>query len=243
MEEQKRLFIAIILSIVILLGWNTLFVDKTPVNTQPESTQQQEEISKTDSSPEPAAVKDYIQDQGSQTGLSPERSGTASVTAAPSRTIEVQTPYYTLTINENNATISSLKLSQYQEEVTPGAPFKELISPELNSRMLQFGLENQTIPGIESAVFKTVWQGGPIDVSEGDSQLMFSWVSPNGIVIEKTYRFIASSYLIGLEIAIKNGSDRSLKDSIFLGVPGLVDEKSARYAFEGPSAYIGERLE
>ncbi len=46
MEEQKRLFIAIILSIVILLGWNTLFVDKTPVNTQPESTQQQEEISK-----------------------------------------------------------------------------------------------------------------------------------------------------------------------------------------------------
>ncbi len=109
--------------------------------------------------------------------------------------------------------------------------------------MLQFGLENQTIPVIESAVFKTVWQGGPIDVSEGDSQLMFSWVSPNGIVIEKTYRFIASSYLIGLEIAIKNGSDRSLKDSIFLGVPGLVDEKSARYAFEGPSAYIGERLE
>ncbi len=40
MEDQKRLFIAIILSIVVMVGWEWIFANKTPVkrNTQIQQT-------------------------------------------------------------------------------------------------------------------------------------------------------------------------------------------------------------
>ena len=54
MDEQKRLFTAIILSIVVIVGWNFFFVDPTPVTEKPEQTvssTQKPETGETDSTP------------------------------------------------------------------------------------------------------------------------------------------------------------------------------------------------
>jgi YidC/Oxa1 family membrane protein insertase len=63
------------------------------------------------------------------------------------------------------------------------------------------------------------------------------------VVVEKTYSFTADSYVIGLDLTVKNGSERSIQDKLYIALRGKVPKGGRTYGFEGPSTLIDDSLE
>lgn len=241
MEEQKRLFIAIILSIVIIVGWNTLFVDNSAVKVEQQESGQITPAGDAPAADKSAKVADYVPQ--TETGEAASTVLQSPAQDSPRRTITVSNPYYTLAVSEGTGAVTSYTLTQYRERVEKTSPSKQLISPKLTSGLFTVSLEGKSIPGLETAVFTAAASDDHLDATQGDRTLTLSWTSPHGIVIEKIFSFSASSYLIGLDVIIKNGSGVPFNDSIGITIPGIPDEENAQYAFEGPVAFINGKIQ
>ena len=62
-------------------------------------------------------------------------------------------------------------------------------------------------------------------------------------MIEKQFVFEPKTYLIGLNVTLKNGSDQPVRDSLFLSLLKKLPKKKGRMGFEGPSALINKSVE
>ncbi|MBI9086578.1 MAG: membrane protein insertase YidC [Desulfobacterales bacterium] len=240
MDEQKRLFIAIILSIVVIVGWNLFFVDTTPVpvqQDQPSALSEQPATSKTSGT----SIADYT--PGSQERTDAAGVAAASIPARNARTISVSNQFYNIVISENGANVKSLTLNNFREAVEADSPLKEMVSPALGTGLFAFELEGKSIPGLETAIFTAQTDSTHMDLTQGEKSLAFTWTSPHGIVVEKVFTFSADSYLIGFDLVFKNRSGMPLKDSLVLAIPGMVDPANARFSFEGATALINGELE
>ncbi len=267
MDEQKRLFIAIILSIVVMVGWEWLFVDKTPVkqNSRIEQTAGKKNTAETGSRPEnkskinnpgstvknavTGSTSDYQSDY--RAGESGEKAGGAAENLKNSlaaqninpRKISVSTPFYNIVISENRAAVTSLTLKKYKETMKKNSPLKQLVFPELKSGLFCLDLKEKSIPGLNHAIFAAQTDSDHLNLAKGKKNIVFSWKSQDGIVVEKVYTFSASTYLIGLNIFIKNGSRIPIKDELAISIPGHIDKSSSRYSFHGPVALVNGKLQ
>ncbi len=240
MDEQKRLFIAIILSIVVIVGWNLFFVDTTPVPVQQDqqpALSEQPATSKTSGT----TIADYT--PGSQEQTDAAEVAAASIPARNARTISVSNQFYNIVISENGAKVESLTLNNFREDVEADSPLKEMVSPDLGTGLFAFELEGKSIPGLETAIFTAQTESVHMNLTQGEKNLAFTWTSPHGIVVEKVFTFSADSYLIGFDLVFKNRSGMPLKDSLVLAIPGMVDPANARFSFEGATALIDGELE
>ncbi len=245
MEDQKRLFIAIILSIVVILGWNSFFVGKQDVPSQ-KSVEKPENTAARIETHADSAVADYKPETTADKTAGPVKElQEPSLLKEPEsyRTLSVSGPLYTVEFYENSGAISSFKLNNFRESSKADSPPKEMVSPKLNAEMFSMGLEEGSIPGFESAVFKSKTKSDRVNLTQDGQNITFSWTSPMGVVVEKIYTFSASTYLIGLDIVIKNGSAIPIRDSLKIEMPGIIDAKSSRYAFEGSTAFINGEFE
>ncbi|MBF0301590.1 MAG: membrane protein insertase YidC [Desulfamplus sp.] len=244
MDDQKRLFIAIILSIVVIAGWNLLFVSPETINQQQAQKQHTNvdgtgAVGTTENSASLPA-ESVVEDFKSSEELA------ASQESDNFRVIKVTTPIYDITISERQASVTSLTLKKFKEGIKDDSPFKQMVSPELKSGMFSLELEGKSIPGLDRAVFKANTDLLEQTVNDGDKQILFSWTSPHGVVVEKIYTFSASTYLIGLDILIKNASPVPLKDSIEISMPFALTKEGAafsQFGAYGPEAYINGTLE
>jgi YidC/Oxa1 family membrane protein insertase len=235
MEEQKRLFIAIILSIVVIFGWNTFFTPPTPPAPQGSGEVRTEGAE----APKTAQVAEYSPEKppAAQTVQAAE-----STAGTPGRTLVVDGPLYTMEIAEATGTITSFKLKDYRETVKENSPLKQMVSPKLSRGLFGLNLEGGAVPGLENAVFRCQSETDRIDLTQGSRDLTFTWQSPQGVVVEKVFTASADSYLVGLGVTLKNGSSMPLKDSLAIEIPGQVTSEAA-YIHEGPALSAGGRLE
>lgn len=270
MEDQKRLFIAIILSIIVMVGWEWLFADKTIVKQKTNIQQTVKGQNSAESGGEPSTKSLGKKTEtaanslkaGEETDYRPgknhgENNGTASLNNAAGslkelplsgkntnyRKLSVSTPYYNIVISENGAAVTSLTLNKYRETMKKNSPLKQLVNPGMKSGVFSLHLTGKSIPGLDTAVFTAGTDSDDLKLDNGKKSIVFSWKSQNGIVVEKVYTFSASTYLIGLNVFIKNGSEMYLKDELDISVPGHIDKSSSRYSFHGPVALINGKLE
>ena len=69
------------------------------------------------------------------------------------RIITVESPLYSVAINEKGAVFQSYVLKDYKESIDPEAAYKELIDPAASHDMLKLSLAGKSIPGLEDAIF------------------------------------------------------------------------------------------
>jgi YidC/Oxa1 family membrane protein insertase len=237
--EQARLLIAIVLSALVFLVWQFFFVDRepdqkiakktteTPAQTEqvqpakPYAAEQKDALTETPGVTEPAVAKP----------------------AATARYITVETALYTAKISEKGAGFTSFILKNYREQVNENSPLKEIIPQEGALESVLIGYDGKSIAGLENAVFSVNLNTDNIDVKTASEKVTFSWKSSQGMVIEKTYSFAPDSYVIGLDVTVKNGSDRSIQDKLYIALIGKVGADARAYGFEGPSALINDDLE
>ena len=237
--EQARVLIAIVLSALVFFLWNFFFVDKkTPETPITETTSQKTEndMMAQAEAPTTKAVEEKPLEQyaaeapvGSQGDLP--------------RVITVETPLYSVAINENGAVLQSYVLKEYRESIDPDAAYKELIDPAVSRDMLELSLAGKSVPGLEGAIFSAREAPDRLTLVDTEKELVFAWRSDTGVLVEKRYRFIPKSYLIQLNIDIKNGSGQPITDKVVLGIKNDSEAEKGGYSFEGPCALIDGKLE
>ena len=224
--EQARLFMAIALSFLIFFLWNVFFVEKETVEPPPAKTL--------------APIIKMEEGFGKKEQLA-EKEEVKPVKTA--RTIQVNTPLYTVKIAEKRSAIKSFVLKRYREQIELDSPLKEIVSKNMPDGTLLMGFAGKSIPGLDRAVFSADLPYDSVDIVHGSEPLIFSWVSPNGIVVKKEFFFSPETYLIGLTISVKNNSNEALRDNLVLSLRSASGEQKSRFGFEGPSLLLNNKLE
>ena len=238
--EQSRLLLAIVISLLIFLAWQFFFAPQPPQRQPAEKAQ-----TPVATQEKPVQDKDQAQPYVAEketTGLSAQ-SDTTSVAPAIARTITIQTPLYEAKISESGAVVYSLLLKNYRERVQRDAPLKQVLTNDQTQGVGQLGFLGQSVAGLDKAVFSTDLTADQLTVSQAARDLSFLWRSPKGVVIQKTYRFDPNSYVIGLNVSVKNGSASSIQDRLWVGINGKTPSDKRMYSFQGPSALINDELQ
>ena len=237
--EQARLLIAIVLSALIFLLWQLFFVDKDAIQQSAKKTEQppvKEEQVK-ESKPYPKEQEMAAADK------TPDSDTEISAPVRIPRNITVDTPFYQVQLSEEGGGLTSFILKKYREKVAKDSPLQELIPQKDSIETVLLGFAGKSLSGLDNAVFSASLNADTVNILDAAQEITFAWKSDEGVVVEKTYKFSPDSYLIGLDVTLKNGSDRSIQDKLFVALNSPAPTDKRMYGFEGPSALINEKLE
>lgn len=237
--EQARLIIAIVLSAAVFLVWQFFFVDRDAVQKTAKKTEQAPA-----STEQVQPAKPYAAQQ--KDAVIKPTGATETAVANPAlqaKFITVDTPLYRAKISEEGAGFTSFILKDYKETVAKDSPLKEIIPQESAFKTVLIGYDGKSLAGLDNAVFSANLNVDTLSVKEGSQTITFSWTSEQGVIVEKTYSFSPGSYVIGLDVTVKNGSDLNIQDKLYVALRGSVPNDKRVYGFEGPSAFINDDLE
>jgi YidC/Oxa1 family membrane protein insertase len=250
--EQSRLILAIALSFAVLFIWSYFFVESPPekVNDQPPVTTADQARAPEENASKQSDTQEAIQPEEAQAPLQQgetapiDTKGSSLAGGEASRQILVKTPLYEVTINEAQARFDSFKLRKYKETVQPDSPDKELIHTPEGMGTLVIGTTDSSIAGLKSARFVAQTEANEIVVDSGEAELRLVWSNPQGVALERKYRFNAETYLIQSTVTVQNRSTQTLNDNFFIALRRQEPTGTAirSYAFEGPSGYIDGKL-
>jgi YidC/Oxa1 family membrane protein insertase len=235
MDEQKRLLLAVVLSVVVLVGYQTFFVTPPDPDSLPRDVQTQN--------------ADQPKVQETTPNVSDYRAGTGGLSQPVDRlekkyrTISVSTPLYNIAISEHGAAVKSFELKKYKETNKKDSPLKQLVPDQLTSGTLLLDLEGQSLPGLKDAVYTAKIDTVETSVFQGKKTIEFTFGTDRGMVVKKIFTFSADSYMIDCDIVFQNGSDMPLNDSLVIATPGIFNEevkKRSRFAFEGPVVFVDD---
>jgi len=236
--EQSRLIIAIALSFLVFFLWEILTVDKKPLqqNTQ---KQAQEQIS----SPEGKKTEKQVQSKSDQIRMDNSSSpGIALPTPGHARIITVDSPLYTVKISEQGAVIKSFVLKQYREKASNDSPFLEMIDPTIESGTVQISFQDRSIQGVSEALFSASLASDKLVLGQHSQFISFSWITLDGVLIEKTFSFVPDSSLIGLTVRVKNDTHNIIRDRLIISIKKVFTEKKSSVGFSGPSGLMNNDL-
>jgi len=237
--EHARLFIAIVLSLLVFVVWNYFFVDKKPNQMPKQAIQAEQQAGK---KPELQGKEKVVKEVPPLKASAPLKEITAESTK-PSKTITVNLPLYTVKIAEKGAVFKSFVLKNYKKTIDGDSPFLEMIPPDLSDGTVQVGFAGNSLQGLDNAVFSVNMERDFVEIKDKPEEISFTWKSPQGVVVEKKFLFSPQTYLISLDVRIKNGSDRPIKDHLTLSLLKVYADDGSRIGFEGPSALISNKLE
>ena len=235
--DQFRLLIAIGLSFLVFMVWGHFFNEKKPATPPPEQQSAQQQTTGAEKTSAPYVKQAAPATPPAIAALAPAPAGQTA------RSVTVDTPLYVATLSENGAVFTSFALKNYREAVDVNAAPKELIPEDLSSGTIRLGFKEKSLPGIQNAIFSADTVADHIDVGNNAREITFSWQSPQGVLIEKTYRFSPENYQIDLSVTVKNGSNQPFKDNLQLSLFSQTDGATGRYGFTGPSALIDKKLQ
>ena len=113
--EQARMFLAIVLSLAVIIIWQHFFIKKPepqkPINNKPTSQQVTEEATKKPVTPE----KSYLPESKPEPGAVSQTFFSSEDQSSPGRIITVENSFYALTISEHRAAFKSMVLKDYKE--------------------------------------------------------------------------------------------------------------------------------
>jgi len=232
--EQWRLFVAIFLSILVFAIWQHFFAPKQEIETTtaPEGKANGEVKPGTPIGPPPASEGKTIDSsikEGSPGGIFGIKT--------------IHSPLYTATISAKGAALTSFILEKYKESLDNQNGGKQLIPSSNAVGTALVKIDGKDMPDLSQVVFTSDFTGETMEVNENSRSMAFFSQPVPGLVIEKKYIFDPNSYKIDLEISIRNASLQPQNGSVVLSLINPAPGKGSSSGFEGPCAYINDKLE
>jgi YidC/Oxa1 family membrane protein insertase len=242
MSMELRLLLAIVLSFGIFFVYQSLFVKK-------QETHEVAPAHQTVTAERQAVATGKVKVLEQSPSQSPPPVEATEEVREPDqgRTITVSTDLYVATIFEPKAAFNTFQLKAYRETLSPNAPMKGIVqfsdNPDEFSPVVGFSGKGSGL--LQRSAFRATGENDTIDASQEAKTVDFSWTSPQGITMIKTYSFSPGSYEIGMEVKVRNLSGRAVEDNLTVSLrKSLKESEASRYTFSGPAAYVdGELLE
>jgi len=250
MDNNRNVFIAIALSLAILLGWQ-YFVAGPRIEAQrqqQEVSQQSETPAKPDTPGAPAAGE-----AAAPAGPAPQAPPTESAEAgAPTATAEdqpaeeaprlaIETPALQGSINLRGGRIDELFLKRYHETTDPKSPMIELFRPAggATSYYAEFGwVAGEGGPGVPDG--NTVWQSDSETLTP-DSPVTLFWENGQGLIFQRTIS-VDENYMFTVTQSVGNttGEPVTLYPYGLISRHGQPQTTGFYILHEGPIGVFGE---
>ena len=240
--DQKRLLLALALSLVILIGWSYLFPPTA-------NKQQNANVSPTPAeAPTPAPTVQSAQPDSPSALVS-----AAAPDTIPQRTVTVETPLYTVVLDGRGAVVKSWIIKKNKEKDGDGKPLRSVSSTKdkdhplelISQEGLQRGLaplkvitgrqdldavlasRNFVVGGVEGGEPNV-----PLDLKPGEQKSVeLSLSEPGGgVEVQKRLTFDADNYAVRLETKILQGGQPVPGAKIAVG-PSIGDQGVPHYDF------------
>jgi YidC/Oxa1 family membrane protein insertase len=206
-DNQKNLLLAIILSVVVLLGWQVFYASpKLKEEQERQRRSQQEAASRSTGVPAPgsqAPTAPGVAPPGTSAAPAPTR---AAALAASSR-IPIDTPSLRGSIALKGARLDDLTLAKYHETVDPRSPNVVLLSPAdaPDAYFAEFGLvaaagTTQKLPDRDS-----LWRAEKSDPLRPGAPVTLLWDNGQGLKIRRTIS-VDADYMFTVTDAVENTS-------------------------------------
>ena len=231
--DLYRAFLAIVLSFLILVGYQYFFVK--PVPQQPQSSSQSQQVPVNpgkETTPPPA-------------GAASAASSQPSVTIDPNaKDITVDTPLYTAIIKEQGGGFKSFVLKQYRATMEKGSGPMQLVPGKDPANLpVLFSLDNGEAASLP--FFKADKAGISLNAQQEAAHLVMTALLADGVKIVRTLIFHRDSYLVESEYKVENSTDKPIQVSPALSLtnePFAHAIDSSKNLFAGPTAYVNGAL-
>ncbi len=238
---EKRVLLAIVLCIIVLVLWEKFFVPKKqppPPTTSPKVEQ-----------PTPApATQEKVTPEIPPAPVSEAPQATVpSVpppTARPGRDVVVESPLYRAVFTERGGRLKSFVLKRYRETIDENSPGMELIkTSRIEDLPLAFNIVNHPVAALYLAPY--VADQTSVTVGSGEKKtLTFKYEAPGWLRISRQYIFNSDSYLIDHTVKIENLGAQPWGNATSLSLINLPFSAggASRYSFQGPALLVNNEL-
>jgi len=167
-------------------------------------------------------------------------------TAVAQRDITIDTDYFTAVLNNAGASIKSFTLKKYRTAAGPDSPFVNILENNqglITETLITTGSDSFVFSN--NAVYSVNIDQDFISIPKGQSKnISFSYVNPQGILIQKIFTFSGDGYDIPLQIVIDNTRDYKAFGKIQLSLVAPWDkvEKSSRLSYFGPATLVNDKV-
>lgn len=190
--ENKRVILAVVLSLAILVGWNYLFPPAKSPAPKPASPQ----TSQTQPAKEP--VKPVAKAES-----------LATFAPTPGKKVTVDTPLYTAVFNASGAVLERFSLKHYRQTLEPDSPLVDLVGAAASKAPLGLLLNGAPTWQGQWAV-----EGGDLSLSKGQIASLVFTGHVGDSVIRRTLTFSGGGYLIGEKLSLSNTSGAPVTDRL-----------------------------
>ena len=211
MNEQRNTFLAIALSLAILVGWQMFFAPPPPTLTPPDATAPDATPGQSNgvNPAAPVALPGGPAGPAPTPGLAPPPVDRAAATADAAR-IKIKTPHVEGSLSLTGARIDDITLTRYRETVDPASAPIDLLSPQAAPKpyYVDLGwLSADTGLALPSAA--TVWTAIAGETLTETSPVSLAWDNGAGLKFTKTIR-ADKDYMFTVEQTVENTTGREV---------------------------------
>lgn len=236
---DKKTILAIVLSFLVVLGYNYFFVKPQQQAQQPPQQQAQEQAK-----PEHAAKEAQKAAPAPAVQL-PKTEIKAKSQVQPAN-ITIDSPLYTAVFNTRGGVLTSFKLKKYEKGLNPESGVVELVN--INEGMqypLTTTFPDSSLDINPADVYESRTTSLSLDDATGPKQMVLTHTSSAGVKVEKAFTFYPDKYQIDLELRVVNSSANNLAQKALLSWNEYADPKaeSDDYGRTGPIYFSKNEVE
>ncbi|PJK31368.1 membrane protein insertase YidC [Minwuia thermotolerans] len=242
MSEQRNLILAIVISMLILLGSQYFFSSEVP---RPDGGETEQQTTGDSVTPQPGARTPEGAPAPGGSDLprvAPQQSRAAAL--ADAARIRIDTPRVDGSIRVRGARIDDLRLKNYHKTVDPASPEIELLNPRNAPRpyYVEFGWVAAAGGDVALPDQDTVWQADG-DVLTPGSPITLTWSNDAGLTFERRIE-VDENYLFTVSQTVRNtgGQAVTLYPYGLISRHGTPETEDFYILHEGPLGVFGEEL-
>jgi YidC/Oxa1 family membrane protein insertase len=206
---EKRMILAIVLSVVILLGYQYYF---SPPPKGPAEQQGTARDTGADNAARAAARQESAAAPAAAGQAAPVAGGLVPRSSAPIRRIEISTPLYTAAITTAGGGFQSFRLNDYKDVPgSKGKPLEILGSAAVRPLPLDLYLDESqpSLPPVP--VFSTKSPDAQVVRAKEKIIVRLDWESSGGVRIVREYEFSGDRYDFEVREQVSNGSREAIR--------------------------------
>lgn len=205
-DDHKNLLIAVVCSMVILMGWQFFFPPPTPPAPDP-SVQTEGPQAAGQTAGAGGGVVPAAPGAAGLTVPGAQQAGGPAATFDKSARIDIETPSLTGSISLRGGRVDDVQLTEFRETVSETSPRIKIFSPADSA--VPYFAENGWVPAGGSSVKTpnkdTIWSAPAGSKLTPDNSVMLTWDNGEGLVFSRTIA-VDSNYMFTVEDSVANTS-------------------------------------